>query len=426
MRYLYLVIFVLVSQNTYALELRGEVAGETRYFIQSSPYLNDDYDVNNSLYFKGEVFHAFNEYDDLLKFVPYFRFDQHDARRSHFDIRELSWIHVGDWWESRIGVYKVFWGVTEGRHLVDVINQTDLVDQPDGDEKLGQPMVNFAIAKNWGIVDIFLLSGFRERTFPGREGRPRLPLTVARNAVYDSDAKQYRFGAALRYQNYFEFGLEYAISHFSGTSREPILIPEALSRQELAHFMEFGELEDPDNKKFIPHYTVIDQTGFELQQQLEGWLFKLEAITRSGQGERFWAIDSGFEYTQSAAFRSSADIGWLVEYLWEDREEALASAFDNDILFGVRLTLNDAASTQALVSVMHDFESAENAYTFEASRRLSDRFKATLEARIFSNSAAPPSPSDVYRAFLNEPQKKSGFSAFSRSDFVQAELIYYF
>ncbi len=69
---------------------------------------------------------------------------------THWDIRELSWIHVGNGWESRVGIRKVFWGVTEGRHLVDIINQTDQVDQVDGEEKLGQPMINLSTVRDWG------------------------------------------------------------------------------------------------------------------------------------------------------------------------------------------------------------------------------------------------------------------------------------
>ena len=40
-------------------------------------------------------------------------------------------------WSLSIGLGKVFWGVTEFNHLVDVINQTDLVEGIDGEAKLG-------------------------------------------------------------------------------------------------------------------------------------------------------------------------------------------------------------------------------------------------------------------------------------------------
>ena len=42
------------------------------------------------------------------------------------------------------GVRRVFWGVAESNHLVDVINQTDAIENPDQEDKLGQPMLNLA------------------------------------------------------------------------------------------------------------------------------------------------------------------------------------------------------------------------------------------------------------------------------------------
>ena len=97
-----------------------------------------------------------------------------DSERTHFDIRELFGLWVFERWELGVGIRKVFWGVTESQHLVDIINQTDLVDSIDGEEKLGQPMVNVSIPHEWGTVDLFILPYFRERTFPGRDGTPQV------------------------------------------------------------------------------------------------------------------------------------------------------------------------------------------------------------------------------------------------------------
>ena len=53
----------------------------------------------------------------------------------------------------------MFWGVTESQHLVDVVNQTDLVENPDGEEKLGQLMVNLTVARSWGTLNLFVAPG---------------------------------------------------------------------------------------------------------------------------------------------------------------------------------------------------------------------------------------------------------------------------
>jgi len=409
-----------------AWEFRGEVALEGRYFTQDSPYPQADYSTNGSGYIKPEVFHEWNNRDDLFTFIPYVRVDEHDSERTHWDIRELSWIHVGNGWESRVGIRKVFWGVTEGRHLVDIINQTDQVDQVDGEEKLGQPMINLSTVRDWGIVDVFVLPGFRERTYAGEEGRPRTPLPVSDNAQYESSKENQRVDFAIRYQQYFDNGLELALSHFSGTSRDPLLVPDSLTLAELQALIASGQLPSGSDPEFTPLYNVIDQTGLELQYLNSGWLWKLEAISRSGQGERFTAVDGGFEFTQVGLFDTATDLGWIVEYIWEDREDSLASPLASDVLLGTRFTFNDVASTEILAGIIYDTEDEEKAISLESSRRFGNSLKASLEARFYTDTGKPQSASALYRDVLRNVNSNPGLGPISRSDFVQAELVYYF
>ena len=58
-------------------------------------------------------------------------------QRTHGDIRELAYVHARVMIGSFVvGIRKEFWGVTEFQHLVDVINQTDGVEDFDGEDKL--------------------------------------------------------------------------------------------------------------------------------------------------------------------------------------------------------------------------------------------------------------------------------------------------
>jgi glycosyltransferase involved in cell wall biosynthesis len=43
-----------------------------------------------------------------------------------------------------------------------VINQTDLVENSDGEDKLGQAMINLSVYQDWGAVDIFVLPSLNE------------------------------------------------------------------------------------------------------------------------------------------------------------------------------------------------------------------------------------------------------------------------
>ena len=128
-------------------EARGNVELQSRFFTEEALF-PEQHDQYFSLAAVPEFFWSWNEGDDSFEFVPSFRVDQYDDERTHADIRELSWLHVSDNWESRIGIRRVFWGVTEFQHLVDIINQSDAVEDVDNEDKLGQPMINISWVKN--------------------------------------------------------------------------------------------------------------------------------------------------------------------------------------------------------------------------------------------------------------------------------------
>ena len=171
-------------------ELSGNVAVEGRLFF-NNPLFDDQQKDCGSLSAEPEYYHQWDNGIGLT-FVPFARIDSADKERSHVDIRELNIVWPGDSWELRLGVGKVFWGVTEFLHLVDITNPTDAVENIDGEDKLGQPMVNLSIIQDWGVVDLFVLPYFRERTFPGKKGRLRTAFVVETDEPeYESSAEEH-------------------------------------------------------------------------------------------------------------------------------------------------------------------------------------------------------------------------------------------
>src|ERR1700682_1970159 len=78
----------------------------------------------------GQVDMTYN-WDDghqQIQLTPFGRYDVYDERRTHADLREANYSYHGDGWDALIGAHVVFWGRTESRHLVNVINQTDLIE----------------------------------------------------------------------------------------------------------------------------------------------------------------------------------------------------------------------------------------------------------------------------------------------------------
>lgn len=352
-------------------ELSGIASLEWRAFPDTA-ISEAQHDSSLSAAFQPEVRRQWAEGRHSFAFVPFLRLDQHDAERTHFDIRELAWIGAWDGRELRVGVRKVFWGVAESQHLVDIINQTDLVENLDGEDKLGQPMINLALIWEWGTLDIFVLPGFRERTFPGREGRLRpSPRLEAEPAGYDSSQGRRHIDYAARWSKssgVWDLGL----SHFYGTSREPRFLPETRNAAQV----------------IVPRYDIIHQTGLEVQATVDRWLWKLELIRRFGQERTFAALTGGFEYTLSGVFGTPADLGAIAEYLYDSRGREALGPFQDDIMAGLRLAFNDPQSTDLLVGIILDRESSATFLNLEAGRRIGANWKLIVEGRRFVNVSA--------------------------------------
>ncbi len=359
-------------------ELSGFLAGDLRVFPRAPAYQEQSGAVLvPSLAVQPELRREWNAGDDRLTIIPFARLDARDSERTHIDLRELNWLHVGEGWDLRLGVDRVFWGVTESRHLVDIVNQTDLVEDLDGEDKLGQPMINLGLERAWGNLNVLVLPGFRERTFVGTKGRLRGTLPVATDrAVYESAAGRQRVDLAVRYTTVIG-DWDIGLAQFRGTGREPRLVPG---------------VDGSGAPVLVPHYDVIDQTGLDVQATLGDWLWKLEAIRRTGQGKAFAALVGGFEYTLYGVFDSSADVGLIVEYLYDGRGAgAPSTAYDDDVFVGLRLALNDSRDTEFLVGGVVDRDSFATILSIEAKRRLNDRWTLELEGTSFIGMPASDS-----------------------------------
>lgn len=382
------------SLNDY--ELTGKVSAEQRLFFNKSDEPSGggnqlDYG-QTSLALEPELYWGWNNSYNSLTFTPYFRQDAQDNHRTHFDIRELSYIHASDDWELRAGIRKVFWGVTEFQHVVDVINQTDAVEDIDGEDKLGQLMVNYSSVNDWGIVDIYLLPGFRERSFVGEKSRLRPNLLVDdENVQYSSSAKENHVDFAIRWSQTlgdFDVGSYW----FHGTNREPTLSPVIINGVAMLQ----------------QHYGQMNQVGVDVQATIEDWLWKFEAIyrltdddesqynesegneDRNISGDDFFSGQAGFEYSFIGVFDSIIDVGLLMEYGFDSRGEPTATdsgaSNQNDLYIGSRIAFNDMQSSEILMGIGTDLDHNASSFLIEGNRRLGENFKVSIDMRLFQSS----------------------------------------
>ena len=381
-----IISIILSSSFLYSkVERYGEVSFENRSFSEQGLFNQQknhySFTLSPEFYFESE------DQNTSFTFKTKIRKDSLDNERNLFDIQDLSLIKVKNSYETRIGIRRDFWGVTETVHRVDIINQTDQVESFDGEDKLGQPMINFSLERDWGVLDIYALIGFRERTFAGEKGRLRAPFLIDTNsAIYESGAKNLRTDFAFRWSQSYR-NLEIALSHFSGTSREPKFINKTASSK-------------------TPYYGIIDQTGLEALYIMGSLALKLEAISRSGQGDRFSAATVGFEYTQVGILSSRLDLGWILELNYDDRYE------ESPFALGTRLIFNDMYDSQILSGVMRNEETGETNVFVEASKRIGNCCRMSFESIYFNGGN-------------NSNKMQKMFEHLKQDDFVRLEFIYY-
>ena len=373
---LVLVLTGAASAGAQTLDFSGDLSLQGRWYPQSPAFPGQRSStgglvVEPTLY--GEIAQRTS-----FTLTPLYRYDSADSQRTHADLREAYLLTHGDWgesfWELRLGFDRVFWGVAELHNLVDIVNQVDLVEHPRDRPKLGQPMAHLTISGDWGIAESFLLPYHRKRTFPGRSGRHRSGRPVAGNARYESGAEERHVDLAARYSNAVG-RLDFGLSAFVGTSREPVFVAD--------HSLGPSPAIDTP---LIPYYEQIRQLGIDAQLTTDPWLYKMEAIHRSGsrnllgRDEDYHAFNFGLERTLYGLFGSRADLTSLAEWHYDGRGRRAASVWANDLYLSGVLALNDVQGTELVAGILGDLRHDARALNLELKRRLSNRWLMRMEA----------------------------------------------
>lgn len=392
--------FVLInflSFHTLAIDLRGSLGAESRYFTYHK-------DFQSSLFIEPEIYWENNNAKHSVTIKPFARWDEQDDERSHADIRELFYQYANGSIELRAGINKIFWGVTESQHLVDVINQTDNLEGFDGEDKLGQPMVQLTWINDWGVIDTFVLPYFRERKFAGPDGHFHVQFEIAnriyhadiQDAIYESNEEEHHLDTALRYSHAFG-NWDFGVSYFDGTQRDPYWITGNVNPDQLTFAL-------------TPYYVQMQQWGIDLQATLGAWLWKTELISRKVRQQTFTAATTGIEYTVYGITESGHDLGMLFEISRNDKPELSQFILQKDFFLGGRYTWNDEQSSELLFGISQDLDNRHTyAGKIEASRRLGENYKISLDSWFFN--------SDQALDLLYNIRKE---------DFVQLSFEYYF
>lgn len=388
-RLLLLLTLSQVGLNTaWGVDLSGRFAVEQDYFLEPNP--QRDWQSNRSIRLDFNAIHEYDA-DTLLSLSLAARLDQQDSERTYVSVEEAIWQHYfASGWSVKAGYLKTFWGVSEAYNPVNILNQTRLNEGIDGKDRIAQPTLNLTYDSGNLILDAYLLTDFQDRQYPGRNGRPTLPLPVLQNqSTYDSNPGFDHIDAALRAQWLFG-NLQLATSYFQGLDREADF-DLSITPGQAAAVVATGQLPDDHNASLIPNYRDLHQIGIEMVYLIDNLQLKGELVKRNLKNtaiENHFRSNVGLEYNQFGVSGTRKDLTFYTEYLFDNQKNQIRPLFDRDIFLGARLDFNDFDGSVLEFGIVHDIRTQDALYDFNYETRLTDSVKFGLEA-LFFDSRAP-------------------------------------
>lgn len=272
---------------------------------------------------------------------------------SAFDIREISLATQWNNTHIKAGIDTIFWGVTEARHLVDIMNQSDYRFDPDGQVKLGQVMLQTTREIDNLTLSAYVSPCYRERAYPSPQqyhfhGNTDEPISSVFVRHHCGSTTDRAIRGSLQ-QGPLDLGMTY----FYGHSREPVRTNT-----------------QTDN------YPLIHHMGIDGQWTSGAWLWKLEAITQRNHTSKRHASVAGFEYTAPQLI-SIYDLGFLYEHL----QDTQCTPFACGDMLGVRVVFNNESGGELLLTRIHDTRQQENAWRLETRFRLDNNMHLGVELR---------------------------------------------
>ena len=319
-----------LAPSSGAVELSGHLAFEPRGFTQSPAHPGQSRH-GLSLAFSPSSHHAF---DDGRRACC--------SRRSCDSTPRTTGARTstcGSCWyqrvfeasELRIGIGRVFWGVTESRHLVDVVNQTDLVRERRSRGQARQPLRQPHPHSATGHSRLLRAAGVSRADLSGAGGAPAL-RAVRRYGprhlrVRCGPAACRPCGAVVTCESGISTSASPTSTARAGSRGSGPLPVCADGRPALASGCR------PAGAVLAPRYDVVHRTSLDLQATRDAMLWKLEALHESGQGDSYLAWVAGFEYTWFG-IDESGTLGLLVEHLFDGRGGNAPQPLENDVFRG--------------------------------------------------------------------------------------------
>ena len=357
-------IALLLAQPAFAVEINGTLSSRLDFYPDHADGTASE---GRSAEVKIDAFHDFGESRIVGEFIA--RGDEKDSGRRITEARQAYLRTPLAGFDVFVGNRQEFWGKTESKNVVDVINQSDAAANEGKSGKLGAPSISAERYLDIGDLQLWYISSFREKTFNDSDAHPSsgLPVNSAQYARKDGkDADDF----AARFSS-FAGDWDLAGSVFYGTARDPILSVAS------------------DGSALNPYYALQKSIGLEAQYTGDVTLLKWESLhgTQSSLigAHDFAAAVAGIEYTYYGPFETIWDFGLIGEIQHDDRPQAAANQF---VVAGVRLVFNDIADSNILFLASVDRKADQSFVSLEASRRINDVTSVKLTSQFYNARTA--------------------------------------
>lgn len=322
------------TQQAVADQWRGSIKWDSSYFKDTPTFTeqnNSDIVSHLDIYVEG----LFSLSDALtFEYAVHGVLALNTQDDAFFDAQKFHFTYEGENWESKLGLLDERWGVLDAENLADIFNQRDIVSDYQGDIHLGQFGIGYKYFGDEWSLELLATPRSRARRLSEKQDRYRVTSLPFTAAEFEDGRSQASFAG--RYFTTFE-QLEFALSFFIGHSREPEYI--ALDR----------------GTKLMPFYRKIQQSTVEFQQVVGEYVLRSEVFYRSANAYHFNGVGLGIERIFYSYLDSSKDLMVYIEGYWDDRpSHAPTTFFDQDILAGVRLSFNNAGSTELDIRMVRD------------------------------------------------------------------------
>lgn len=355
---------LVYSFNVQSMDINGFLGIDAVHFAKTDFTTDEIYSVVGEVRSRGTI-------SDNLRYEVRLYGQQgiSEYTEGYFDptIAKISWLE--DSYQIDIGYDLVYWGVTEGINVINLVNQRDQIRDYFLKQGLGQLMVSASYFGDYITVDTYILPKFEELNFGGTQRPWGLGLPVDDSqTTYESSQGEYHTDYAARLSGMMD-NLEYGLTYFNGTYRKPLYRID-----ESAQYL-------------VPHYIQGSVVGLDAQYIMGSNIYKLElGYFKPNSFESYVSTAFGVERTLDSSLFGDGDSTVYIEYYYDSRQNDNTVTFQNDLFLSYKYSTYNAFEVETMIGSIVDTQYGGVIGTFEVAGKITNEIKASLKCLFFDAS----------------------------------------